>query len=172
MDLSKCHSCRITRAVTKYTCCILVSCEARAVGDVCECGLRQKTDTDPPSQIKAVIVAAVAGRVNERHIAADRNKHFGEAGPRCYCSRSVVTAGLRESHEWVKHPPPQPFLSFGRTSTQRNVGMGQSTRLPLVLKTNLGAVIHKSLADPCLETPLCTFSAVQSKNKHTITIGL
>lgn len=84
--------------MTKYTCYILASCDASAVGDVCECGLRQKTDTDLPSQIKAVIVAAVAGRANERHIA-DRNKHFGDTGSQCYCSGSGVTAGLRESHE-------------------------------------------------------------------------
>lgn len=67
----------------------------------------------------------------------------------------------------MSHPIP-----LGRPSTGRNLGMVQGTCRCLVLKTNLGPVIHKSLVYQCLETRLCTFhqsgrtSLYPEKNIH------
>lgn len=102
-----------------------------------------KKDRHATSQIKAVIVTLTTTEANERHIGY-RNKHFGD------------TSGARLQWEcghrpWVTQSP------HGRPSTGRNLGMGQGACRTLVLKTNLGPVIHKSLVYQCLETLVCTF---------------
>lgn len=102
-----------------------------------------KKDSHPTSQIKAVIVTLTTTKANERQIGY-RNKHFGDTGG--------ATLQWECGHRpWVTLSP------LGRPSTGRNLGMGQGACRSLVLKTNLGPVIHKSLVYQCLETRLCTF---------------
>lgn len=102
-----------------------------------------KKDIHPTSQIKAVIVTLTTTKANERQIGY-RNKHFGDTGG--------ATLQWECGHRpWVTLSP------LGRPSTGRNLGMAQGACRSLVLKTNLGPVIHKSLVYQCLETLLCTF---------------
>ena len=107
-----------------------------------------KKDSHPTSQIKAVIVTLTTTKTNERQIGY-RNKHVGDTGG--------ATLQWECGHRlWVTLSP------LGRPSTGRNLGMGQGACRSLVLKTNLGPVIHKSLVYQCLETSLCTFHQSES----------
>lgn len=100
-----------------------------------------KKDSHPTSQIKAVIVTLTATKANERQIGY-RNKHFGDTGG--------ATLHWECGHRpWVTQSP------LGRPSTGRNLGTGQGACCSLVLKTNLGPVIHKSHVYHRLETLLC-----------------
>ena len=110
-----------------------------------------KKDGHPTSQIKAVIVTLTTTKANERQIGY-RNKHFGDTGG--------ATLQWECGHGlWVTLSP------LGRPSTGRNLGMGQGACRSLVLKTNLGPVIHKSLVYQCLETRLCTFHQSRSTSR-------
>ena len=102
-----------------------------------------KKDSHPTSQIKAVIVTLSTTKANERHIGY-RNKHVGDTG-------GVVLQWECGNRPWGT------LFPVGRPSTVRNLGMGQGACRCLVLKTNLGPVIHKSLVYQWLQTLLCTF---------------
>lgn len=103
----------------------------------------KKKDSHPTSQIKAVIVTLSTTKANERQIGY-RNKHFGDTG-------GATLHWECGNRPWVTLSPS------GRPSTGRNLDMGQGACRCLVLKTNLGRVIHKSLVYQRLETLLCTF---------------
>lgn len=104
----------------------------------------KKKDIHQTSQIKAVIVTLTTSKANERQIG-HRNKHFGD-------TRGATLQWECGHRQWVTLSP------LGRPSTGRNLGMGQGACRSLVLKTNLGPVIHKSLVYQCLETLLCTLN--------------
>lgn len=89
-----------------------------------------------------MIVTLTTSRANERQIGY-RNKHYGDTG-------GATLQGERGHRPWVTLSP------LGRPSAGRNLGMGQGACRCLVLKTNLGPVIHKSLVYPRLETLQCT----------------
>ncbi len=106
-----------------------------------------KKASHPTSQIKAVIVTLTTIKANERQISY-RNKHFGDTG--------------RAALQWeCGHRPWVTLSPLGRLSTGRNLGMRQGACCSLVLKTNLRAVIHKSLVYQCPETLLCIIHPIR-----------
>lgn len=70
---------------------------------------------------------------------------------------TLGTLAVQRCIERVVTSNESPYPPLGGPSTGRNLGKGQGACCSLVLKTNLGPVIHKSLVYQCLQMLLCTF---------------